>query len=245
MSDLQPEFEHSEAPSVGRPSWWSRLGALRRTVLLTLLVVLATAIALDAWMLSTTRRYQAEVSRLRGSMTNLERSRADAIVNQEEGKYRVAIELLRRQARIDQGLHLSVSVDTGAMYLERDGALLREMPVQIGSERMVGVPPDTVRLAAPRGVRTVARVLTDADAWEVPPWVYTDRGIDVDSSRSIRGALGPAALLLDGGTIVYSMPITGPLNDSGYVLPGAVRARVEDLRAVLPNLTPGMRVYFY
>jgi hypothetical protein len=131
------------------------------------------------------------------------------------------------------------------MYLEREGALLREMPVQIGPERRVGVAPDTVRLATPRGLRTVARLMAANDAWDVPEWVYTERGVTVPPSRSVRGALGPVAVLLNGGTVIYSMPSAGPLNDSGYVLPGAVRARAEDLRAILPNLSAGVRVYFY
>jgi len=41
------------------------------------------------------------------------------------------------------------------------------------------------------------------------------------------------------------MPSVGPLNDSSYVLPGAVRARASDLEAVAPNLAPGVTVYLY
>jgi hypothetical protein len=29
------------------------------------------------------------------------------------------------------------------------------------------------------------------------------------------------------------------------VLPGAIRVSVQDLRAIAPNLTPGMSVYLY
>ena len=48
-------------------------------------------------------------------------------------------------------LHLSVSVDSGTMFLEREGAVLREMPVRVGREQLAGTAPDTVRVAAPRG----------------------------------------------------------------------------------------------
>jgi hypothetical protein len=41
------------------------------------------------------------------------------------------------------------------------------------------------------------------------------------------------------------MPSAGPLNDSSYVLPGSVRLRAEDLRAIRKNVDVGMRVYFY
>lgn len=213
----------------------------------TIIAILVALLAANAWIVVKRIRYRAEIVRLRASMTDLERRRADAIVAQEEHKLQLAIELLRRQAQLERALHLSVTVDSGAMYLEREGALLRAMPVQIGPERRVGIAPDTVRLAAPRGVRTIARTLTADDLWEIPAWVYADRGIapPPPQDRMLRGALGPAAIVLDGGTIIYAQPGTGPLNDSAYVLPGAVRARAEDLRAILPNLTAGVRVYFY
>lgn len=210
----------------------------------SLLLVLALGV-LDALVLSRRSRYQEETSQLRASMTALERHRADQIVSQEHNKLRLALALLRRQAKLERALHLSVSVDSSAMYLERDGALLREMPVLVGTEKRVGIAPDTVRLAPPLGVRRVARILTDADAWQVPPWVYADRRLAVPADRSVIGGLGPAAVLLDGGAIIYTLPTRGPLADSAYVLPGAVRARAEDLRAVIPNLAPGMRIYFY
>jgi phosphoribosylamine--glycine ligase len=61
----------------------------------------------------------------------------------------------------------------------------------------------------------------------------------------LAGALGPAAIRLDGGTVIYSLPSVGPLNDSSYVLPGAIRVRASDLKAIVPNLRPGVAVYFY
>lgn len=208
-------------------------------------VIIAGLVAANALVLVRRQAYAAEVKRLRASMTAVERQRADEIIDRETHTFRLALELLRRQAQLEKALHLSISVDSSRMYLERDGALLRDMPVEIGPERRVGDAPDTVRLAAPRGVRSIARVLGEQDVWDVPLWVYHDRGIPVDSSRAVAGALGPVAILLEGGTLVYSMPSAGPLNDSSYVLPGAIRARADDLRAILPNLAAGMRVYFY
>ena len=208
-------------------------------------VVLTMVLACDAYVLAQRTKYRDETARLRASMTALEREHADQIVSQEHNKLRLALVLLRRQAKMEKSLHLSISVDSGTMYLEREGALLREMLVDVGPERRVGVVPDTVRLAPPLGVRRVSSVLTGADAWEVPVWVYADRGLPVPSNRVLPGALGPMAVLLDGGTVIYSLPATGPMADSAYVLPGAVRVPVEDLRAVIPNLAPGMRIYFY
>jgi hypothetical protein len=196
-------------------------------------------------MLSRRARYLEETERLRASMTEVERQRADQIVAQEQNKYRLAIALARHQAQFERALHLSVTIDSGSMKLEREGALLRAMPVEIAPERRVGAAPDTVHLAAPRGLRTILRVLAESDTWDIPAWVFLDRGAPPPDNRRLAGALGPAAVVLDGGTVIYSVPKVGPLADSSYVLPGAVRARAEDLRAILPNLSPGLRVYFY
>ena len=218
---------------------------MRRGVIVVLVLSLAGLLAIDAWLIATARRYRAEVTRLRASMTALERERTDAIVAADAHTLRTAVELIRRQARLEPELHLAVSLDSGAMYLEREGALLRAMPVEIGPERRIGAAPDTIRLAAPRGVRTVAAILGDSSRWPVPDWVYLDRGLPVPAERGVTGALGAVALVLDGGTIVYTLPAEGPLADSGYVLPGAIRARADDLRAVRPNLREGMRVYLH
>ena len=216
-----------------------------RVLLWVAAVVCVTLVAVDAVVLARRRRYIDEIRRLRGSMTELERRRTDEILSGEQNRLFTAVELLRRQARLEAGLHLSVSVDSGVMHLERDGAELRRMRVEIGPERRVGTAPDTVRLAPPRGVRTVVGLVDDATPWEVPAWVYADRGVAAPPNRSIAGGLGPAAILLDGGTVIYAMPTLGPLNDSGYVLPGSVRASITDLRAILPNLSAGTRVFFY
>ena len=219
----------------------------RRGIVLPASVTIALLLLLAAnvFVLRERRAYASEIARLRGAMTDIERRRTDAVVSSERHAVRLAVELLRRQARREKDLHLSISLDSSRMFLERDGALLREMPVLVGPERRIGVPPDTVWLAAPRGVRKVVRVLGEADSWEVPAWVYADRGIPVDSMRNVMGALGAAAVVLDGGAVIYAMPTSGPLNDSSYVLPGAVRVRGEDLKAIIPNLSEGMRVFLY
>jgi hypothetical protein len=214
-------------------------------ILATMGFSLCVLIAFDVWLVRKRTRYVEEDARLRESMSSLQRQQADAILSNEQNKLQMMIELVRRQAQIDKQLHLAIPIDSGVMYLEQDGALLREMPVQVGPERRVGTPPDTVYMAAPRGTRTVERILDAGDAWEVPAWVYTDRGLAVPSERALKGALGPAAVVLVGGTVIYSVPTVGPLNDSTYVLPGSVRTRPSDLQAIAANLKPGMTVYFY
>ena len=168
----------------------------------------------DGWLVYKGKEYAAEAARLRQSMTGVERQRADVVFAANKGKLQVMVELARRQAGGDRDLHLSVSVDSGTMFLEREGAVLRQMPVRVGPEQFVGTPPDTVRIAAPRGMRTVAAL----DAWTVT---------------------------LDGGTTIYAKPGSDSLDDSAGVTAGNVRARATDLQAILPNLKPGLSVYFY
>lgn len=189
--------------------------------------------------------YQREIDRLRAGMTDVERKRADMLLESTENRFQVMVELIRRQALGDKELHLAVTVDSSIMRLQREGALLRDMPVMFGPEKVVGAAPDTVHMAIPRGTRTVEKIIDGNDGWEIPQWVYEDRGLAVPQDRSVKGALGPVAILLNGGTVLYSMPSAGPLNDSSYVLPGSVRVRASDLRAIKPNLKTGMRVYFY
>jgi hypothetical protein len=209
------------------------------------LIVVVGIAGVDGWILYKRRRYTEEIQRLRAGMSDFERRQTDAMTASQQEKFAVEMELLRRQARGEKDIHLSISVDSGAMYLEREGAVLRSFPATIGPERRVGTPPDTVHMATPRGTRTVERILGRTDAWDVPNWVFTDRGLPVPDDRSVAGALGPVAILLSGGTVIYTLPAAGPLADSAYVLPGAVRAATEDLRAILPNLKRGTTVYFF
>jgi len=213
-------------------------------VVVTMTIAMLVFLGLDAVLIARHRRYQRETQQLRASMSDVERKRTDAILAQDENRLKVMVELFKRQAKVDPTLHLTVSLDSSVMYLEREGALLREMPITVGPEKRVGTAPDTVHIAAPRGKRTVARLLGESDAWEVPGWVYADRGLPAGDTKLV-GALGPAAIQLDGGTVIYSLPSVGPLNDSMYVLPGAIRVRASDLKAIAANLRPGVAVYFY
>lgn len=231
-------------PERRRPEWRE----FRRAypgILATMSVALLLLLLIDGLLVRKRQRYVEEDARLRAGMSGLQRQQADAILANEQNRLRVMIGLAARQAQIDKELHLAIPIDSGVMYLEQEGALLREMPVQVGPEKRVGIPPDTVHMAAPRGTRTVEAILDADSPWEVPTWVYADRGLQVPAERTLKGALGPAAIILSGGTVIYSMPTVGPLNDSSYLLPGAVRARASDLQAIAPNLKTGQSVYFY
>jgi hypothetical protein len=190
-------------------------------------------------------QYGRELERMRDAMTETERRRVDAIAASEENRLAIAGELARREALGDTELHLAVEAENGLLYLERQGVRLREMRVRLGRDVPVGTPPDVVRLPPPLGKRSVARVVDGSYGWAVPEWVYTDCGLPVPGDRRTPGALGPLAIFLDSGTILYSRPAEGPLSNVGYVLPGSVRAEALDLEAIRENVQPGMAVYFH
>jgi hypothetical protein len=190
-------------------------------------------------------QYALELARIRAALTETERQRVDAIAASEENSLAIAVELARRQALGDTELHLAVDTENGLLYLERQGARLREMRVHLAQEATVGTPPDAVLLVPPLGKRSVARVVDASYRWPVPEWVYVDRGWPVPGDRQIPGALGPLAVFLDSGAVLYSRPAVGPLSDDSYVLPGSVRAEAPDLEAIRENLQPGMAVYFH
>jgi len=147
-------------------------------------------------------------------MTHAESARTDAIVLSEQNKLQIAIELAKRQAKFDKRLHLNVSVDSARMYLTREGALLREMPVQFGPERVATESSSAPPAPLPRGERTVA---------------------DISDTR----------ITLDGGTQILSSASDNLANDSTPVPPGSLRIKKEDMNAIMPNLSAGMKVYFY
>src|SRR5256885_13218492 len=119
---------------------------------------LIAMVAVDAWLIAKRVTYNHDVKVLREHMTDAERERTDAIVQSEQNKLQIAIELAKRQAKFDKKLHLNVSVDSARMYLTREGALLREMPVQFGPERVPAESASAPPAALPRGERTVAEL---------------------------------------------------------------------------------------
>lgn len=175
---------------------------------------LMVMVGVDAWLLAKRVKYDHDVKVLREHMTVAERERTDAIVTAEQNKLQIAIELAKRQAKFDKKLHLNISVDSARMYLTREGALLREMPVQFGPERVAAESASTPPAALPRGERTVS---------------------DLSDTK----------ITLDGGTQILSSPSENLTSDSTPIPPGSLRIRKEDLDAIKPNLSAGMKVYFY
>jgi hypothetical protein len=174
-------------------------------------LALVTMLAVDGWLFAKRVKYNHDVAQLRSHMTDAERQRTDFIVQSEENKLRIAIELAKRQAKFNKKLHLNVSIDSSRMYLTREGALLREMPVQFGPERTPSPSDSAPPAAIPRGERTVAD-------------------------------LSPSKITLDGGVFILSSKTP---SDSTPIPPGSLRISLDDMKAIMPNLSAGMKVYFY
>jgi len=200
---------------------------------------------LDVGLALAAYRYSRERARAERTMTALERERSDALMAGEQDRAALRVAMVAQQAVHDRGLNLSVDVESGTMDLQREGAQLRHMKVALGGEAAVEGVAEGVRLVAPRGKRQLVRVVDGAYSWTVPRSVYTQRGLSQPADRRVPGALGPLALVLDDGTVIYSPPDQGPLADAAYVMPGAVRAERADLEAIRENLTPGLPVYFH
>jgi hypothetical protein len=177
-------------------------------------IALAAMVAVDAWLVLKRVKYNHDVAQLRAHMTEAERERTDAIVQSEQNKLRIAIELAKRQAKFDKRLHLNVSIDSSRMYLTREGALLREMPVQFGPERAASESSDARPAAVPRGERTIA---------------------DLSDTK----------ITLDGGALILTSRVPQLTGDTTAIPPGSLRISLEDLKAIMPNLSAGMKVYFY
>ncbi len=208
---------------------------------LALFLLVDVGLAVAAW------RFSQQKAAAHRAMTGLERQRAEALTAAQQDRMALVMALVHQQSIQDLGLNLSVSVDEGTMDLQREGAQLRRMKVVPGPEATVGSTADGVRLVPPRGKRQLVRVVDQEFVWSVPRWVFSRRGLPLpgEGERSVRGGLGRLALVLDDGTLIYSLPELGPLSDRAYVMPGTLRAELADLEAIRVNLTPGLPVYFH
>jgi hypothetical protein len=238
-------FPWSGAPRERRRSRWGEFRDAYPRIVTAMSFGLVLLLLLDVGLAVAAYRFARQRASAERSMTSLERERSDALMAGEQGRAALRLAMVAQQAVRDRGLNLSVAVESGTMDLQREGARLRTMKVAVGGESAPEGAGEGVRVVPPRGKRQLVRVVDGAYSWTVPRWVYQQRGLPVPAERRLAGALGPLALVLDDGTVVYSPPEHGPLADAAYVMPGAVRAERADLEAIRENLTPGLPVYFH
>lgn len=226
-----------------RPRWGEFRDAYPRIVV-GMVVLMAFFLAADAVLAWRWMKYRRQTRDMRASLNAAERGRLDLLLETTGHRAQLMMEVARREAIGADTLNLAVSLEDGVMYLQRDGARLREMKVQIGPEIAVGAAPGAIRIAAPRGKRTITGILSGSYDHELPSWVWMQRGQAPPANRRVPGALGQIAVLLSGGSVIYSSPAPAPL-DGAYLLPGSVRADPGDLAAISENLKPGQAVFFH
>lgn len=135
----------------------------------------------NVWLLAHRLLDARETARLRTQLSGVERDRIDAAFRADSNRTQVLVELARRQARIDNGLHLSVALDSSVLHLEQEGAVLLSIATVTGPNGWTHTSArDSVPLAAPRGDRTIEDVF------------------------------GDTLVLLSGGTTIYADGVAGP-----------------------------------
>jgi hypothetical protein len=232
-------------PRQRRRTRWSDFREAYPRIVMAMSLGLVTLIAFDAFLVFKAVQYRRQIREDRASMSKTDQQRADALLASQASRAQLEEALVAQQAVKDKGLNLSVSLDDGTMDLQREGAQLREIRVKIGPEVPVGQAPGARKITPPLGRRQVIAVVDGSSAWDVPEWVWQQRGQPAATGRRVPGALGEIAVILDDGNVIYSRPKAGPLADESYVLPGSVRADAADLQAIRPNLGAGIPVYFH
>jgi hypothetical protein len=232
-------------PRERRRTRWGDFRDAYPRIVTAMTIGLVALLAFDAFLLFKAVQYRRQIREDRASMSATDKQRADALLANQATRADLEEALVAQQAVKDKGLNLSIALEEGTMDLQREGAQLREIRVKIGPEVTVGPPPGARKITPPLGRRQVVAVVDGSYAWDVPAWVFQQRGQPAATNRRVPGALGEIAVILDDGNVIYSRPKAGPLADDSYVLPGSVRADAADLQAIRPNLSPGIPVYFH
>ncbi|MCU0623121.1 MAG: hypothetical protein MUF53_04565 [Gemmatimonadaceae bacterium] len=214
----------------------SPLSSAARTGLVIVLVLGAGVAALGARAFDLARTTTAARRAAGSARASADSLAAHILATREQA----LVARLRAQARAMPGLLLAVALDSGEATLFRDGLPLRRMPV----EQFAGPSPEGAP-AVERGEYAVGRVAGARDSVEVPAWAWSARAQPVPEVRRLRGGFGPVLVELVNGPSLYAVHTEGPLADSAFVLPGALRFRAKDLQAIKPNLAVGTPIYIY
>jgi len=224
---------------------WQELRETYPRVTACLALTIALLLLTDLCLLYQRIELGREQELLRASIARAEIQQAGALAAARHDIGATGDLLARRAMLRDRELHLAVDRGRGIMSLQREAALLREMPVRLNLAAPPGSRSGAEDPARPRGSGVVLRVVDGSYPWEVPAAAFSRLGEPVPADRTVPGALGRLAIILDQGAVIYSLPPTGPLRERGYLPPGAIRAEAADLEAIRADLHPGMKVYFY
>src|SRR6187397_1729360 len=127
MERREAPWERDKPRQRRRPRWGEFRGAYPRIVTATALG-LAGLLALDGWLLYKRWRYTHEIAEIRSGLSDAEKQRADALIASNANRTKLQVALVRRDAQLEDDLNLAVSLDKSKLYLQREGAQLREVP---------------------------------------------------------------------------------------------------------------------
>jgi hypothetical protein len=256
---ITPASQHSiRWPSTREKSYWSQVYETYPSLAWLIPLGLIALLVFDLLQWQHLQYLSQQTAQLKASVRQAENLREAAISLTERNLQLRAGQLARRQSLASRELHLALDASRGTLYLRRDGVNLREMPVAVapndsaaGSDA-VPAPGGTAVASAvmgpavmPQGKRTVLSRLEGDYRWEVPEQVFRERGEPVPAQRLVAAALGPVALVLDDGTLLYARPATGPLSGANYQVPGSIVLAPTDLEAVGASLHTGLALYLY
>ncbi|GFO56934.1 hypothetical protein GMSM_39410 [Geomonas sp. Red276] len=229
---------HSSSRSQTFPPSWHHLheNYPRRTVLYT--VAIALFLLADLILIAKHLQYLREQPKLLASMDQADLLRVESMEQAERNLAERRMLLGRREAVLARGPHLSIDCSRGVMYLQHDRAVLREMPVRLGSALTAATPDGSLLVPLRRSRRILAGgiVTVAAPAAPLPNGATGPEGAAASAD--------PLPVLLEGGVAIYPMPEDGSLSGGQYP-PNAIQVARSDLEAIRETLHPGMRVYFY
>lgn len=213
----------------------------------TLLVILLAATALVAVRIP---KYQEQAQELDQRMDETEKATRDRILDARTRRAELAIALLQREMRLKalqaKGIHLAVSLEDSTLSLRHGSAVLREIPVKIGSDSVIRAPDGrTWRFVRPLGERHIVEKDVGA-SYQIPEWVYVSRGQPVPPAeeRELEAGLGRYVMRLDDGTEIYSRPKEGPFAEG--VKPASFMVEGEGaLRAIFDAIQRDAPVFIY
>src|SRR5258706_14626167 len=146
-------------PRERRRTRWGDFREAYPRIVTAMALGLVSLAALDAFLLFKAVQYRRQIREDRAAMTATDRQRADALLASQASRADLEQALVAQQAVKEKGVNLSVELDKGTMDLQREGAQLRAIRVQVGPEVTVGQPPGARKITPPLGRRQVVAVV--------------------------------------------------------------------------------------
>ncbi|MCM0083843.1 hypothetical protein L4X63_19845 [Geomonas sp. Red32] len=231
---------HSSSRSQTFPPSWHHLheNYPRRTVLYT--VAIAIFLLADLILIAKHLQYLREQPKRLASMDQADLLRTESVEQTERNLAERRMLLGRRQAMLARGPHLSIDCSRGVMYLQHDRAILREMPVRLGSALTAATPDGSLQVPLKRS----RRILAGENGQVTAPAAPLPGTAAAPEGAAAAAGSDPLPVFLEGGIAIYPLPEDGALSGGRYP-PDAIEVARSDLEAIRETLHPGMRVYFY